>query len=280
MYSTLMIDLKKSRAYSLENREAIQRYILEVCRKLNKVFSGVREVGFSAGDEIQGLFNSPAEAYLYFRLFSMLIHPVKIRAGIGVGSWDIKIDNAGTTAQDGQVYYRARRAIKEADELEGYSVLYYSDKRTDTAINSLIGGAAGLGERMNLYQNELMLLTELLFPIDVNGKLNTYHLFAIKELVDYKREYEFYRADRKADRKYPFDSCLDYSFSDLVFPVDVAEMADSFYITSGRQRGLPSKLAHIMGISRQSIEKTLKTANIYVARNMAISAIKVMQETK
>lgn len=279
MYSALMIDLKKSKEYSLENREEIQRYIIEVCSRLNKVLPSEKRMEFSAGDEIQGLFLSPAEAYLYYRLFAMLIYPVKIRAGIGVGSWDIKIHGKGTTAQDGQVYYRARRAINEADELEGYPILYYSGCREDAVINSLIGSAAGMGDRLNMYQNELMLLAELLFPLDAGGALNTYHLFALKELVEYKREFAFYTEGRRADKKYPFDYCIDYGGQGIVLPVDVAEMDDSFYITSGRQRGLPSKLAYIMGISRQSVEKTLKTASIFVARNMAVSALRVMLES-
>ena len=278
MYSVLMMDLKKSRAYSLENREASQDYIFDVCMRLNRVFTGVMKVDFSAGDELQGLFSSPMEAYLYYRLFSMLIHPVKIRAGIGVGTWDIRIDNAGTTAQDGQVYYRARQAINEADELEGYPILYCSGEKTDTVINSLIGGAAGINERMNSYQNELMLLTELLSPLDTNHKLNTDALLKIGELISHKREVEFYKRELKTDKKYPFDR-FNMVYSRVIQPVDVTEINDSFYITSGRQRGLPSKLANIMGISRQSIDKTLKTSDIYVARNMSISALKIMMET-
>lgn len=282
MYSALMIDLKKSREYPLHNREAIQRYILEVCRRLNRVFSKgiVREVGFSAGDEIQGLFSSQQAAYLYFRLFSVLVHPVKIRAGIGVGSWDIQIAGEGTTAQDGQVYYRARHAIKNADELEGYPILYFSGDSADAIINSVIGGAAALGEKLNTYQNELMLLTELLYPLDAGGIVNTYHLFGLKELVELKREFEFYTADRKKGKRYPFDNCLDYGADELVTPVDVINIRDSFYVTSGRQRGLPSKLSHIMGISRQSVEKTLKSANIFVARNMSISVLKFMTDAE
>ena len=54
-------------------------------------------VEFSAGDEVQGLLSSPEAAFLYFRMFSMLISPVKMRAGIGVGEWNIKIENASTT---------------------------------------------------------------------------------------------------------------------------------------------------------------------------------------
>ena len=278
MYSALMIDLKGSRQYSVKDRDDIQNFIYEVCGQLNKVFrnSLERESGFSAGDEIQGLFNSPAAAYLYYRLFSMLIHPVKIRAGIGVGTWDIRIDEGGTTAQDGQVYYRAREAIDHADELEGYNVLYCSGEKTDPVINSLIGGASGIGSRMNAYQNELMLITELLAPInadgaaDFNGSLELYGLMLKRRKIDY------FSTDKIISKKIPMAS---FFIRDLhSYPVDVAKLDESFYITAGKQRGLPSRIADLLGITRQSVEKTLKTANVFVARNMSISAIKVMED--
>ena len=125
-----------------------------------------------------------------------------------------------------------------------------------------------------------MLLTELLFPLDADGIVDTYHLFRLKELVEKKREFEFYTADRKNGKKYPFDSFSDYGTDEFIAPVDVTKVRDSFYITSGRQRGIPSILANIMGISRQSVEKTLKSANIFVARNMSISALKFMTDTE
>ena len=70
-YSVLMVDLKNSRSYNIKDRNNIQNSILSSINILNKIFKNSieKEVEFSAGDEIQGLFISPQSAYLYYRLF-------------------------------------------------------------------------------------------------------------------------------------------------------------------------------------------------------------------
>ena len=87
-YSVLMIDLKNSRSYNIQDRNNIQNSILSGINILNKIFKNSieKEVEFSAGDEIQGLFISSQSAYLYYRLFSMLIFPIQIHTGIGFGT--------------------------------------------------------------------------------------------------------------------------------------------------------------------------------------------------
>ena len=86
-YTALIVDLEKSRSYTPEVRNSIQNYILSVMRALNELYENslAKEVEFSAGDEVQGLFFSPESAYLYLRMLSMLVFPVKVRAGIGIG---------------------------------------------------------------------------------------------------------------------------------------------------------------------------------------------------
>ena len=77
-YAALIIDLKKSRDYKKDDRNSIQEYIYNVIKVLNAIFkkSIVKETDFSGGDEIQGLFRSCESAYLFFRMFNMLISPV------------------------------------------------------------------------------------------------------------------------------------------------------------------------------------------------------------
>ena len=166
-YAALIIDLKKSRSYTKEDRNHIQYYIMDVIHLLNRLYHRelVREVDFSAGDEVQGLFSSPEAAYLYYRMLSMWLHPVEIRAGIGVGDWDVQLDSKGTTGQDGPAYHKARYAIKHADDSEGYPVLFCSGSHSDVTINTIIGGAASIMAKQSVYQNQIMLITELLFPI-------------------------------------------------------------------------------------------------------------------
>ena len=136
-YSALMIDVKNSRSYSIQDRNSIQNSILKSINILNKIFKNSieKEVEFSAGDEIQGLFISPQSAYLYYRLFSMLIFPVEIHCGISLGTWDIKVESASSTAQDGTVYHYARNAIDEAKKSLEYSVLFYSKNLQNALIS-------------------------------------------------------------------------------------------------------------------------------------------------
>ncbi|MBQ6540220.1 MAG: hypothetical protein IJL71_04260 [Oscillospiraceae bacterium] len=278
MYSALMIDLRQSRKYGVDEREEIQHFIYEVLDVLNMIFrnSLERKSEFSAGDEVQGLFKTPGAAYLYYRLFSVMIHPVKIRAGIGVGTWDIRIEKGGTTAQDGQVYHRARKAISAADETEGYSVLYCSQGKSDTAINSLIGEAAEIVSRMNAYQNDLMLFSEMLSPINIGEAENVSVMYSLYYLLWRKRKIRFFAREKSISDKLPLADNAEDILKPV--PVDACAPEESFFVTSGKPRGLPVRIANILGITRQSVERTLKAADIFTARNMAISAIKAMTE--
>lgn len=282
-YAALIIDLKKSRSYSPETRNLIQYFIEEIIHKLNCIYHNdiIRDVDFSAGDEIQGLFRSPEAAYIYYRMVSMWLHPIKTRAGIGVGSWDVQLENKGTTGQDGRAYHNARFAIKHADEIEGYPVLIYSESRTDIMINTVIGAAASIMTKQTVNQNHVMLITELLFPIysDYTCSLSLNDLNEILPLLWHKNDFD-HRIE-KVSKDLPLDH-IDPNVMDILGPINALEAGedDSFFITNGRQRGIPTKLANILGVSRQSVEKTLKTGNIFTARNMAIAAIKDMNNIR
>jgi len=215
-YSVLMIDLKNSRSYSIQDRNNLQNSILNSIKILNKAFKNSikKEVEFSAGDEIQGLFTSPHSAYLYYRLFSIIIFPIEIHSGIGYGTWDIVMDNESSTAQDGTVYHNARKAIDEAKKSLEYSVLFYSSNKNDLIVNSLINSCNLLAFKQSKYQNNAQIEKE------------------------------------------------------------------SFYITEGKKRGLSTQFSKLLGVSRQSVEKAIKTGNIYDLRNLTIAILKAMDNTQ
>lgn len=277
-YTALIIDIKRSRSYEIIDRISIQNYIVTVIGNLNEVFSGslVKAVEFSAGDEIQGLFASPESAYLYFRMFYMLISPVEIRAGIGVGEWNVKIDNASTTAQDGPAYHNARNAIENVKDALGYSVLMYSGADIDLFLNAVINASFALTSNHSEYQNELMLISELLYPIDYRGTINHNMFYLISELITLKNRLDYYSYYKKSKsvKKYPFDRI---EFMNLEpYPLDAADDDSKFYVSSGKKRGMTTQISKILNKSRQNIEKTFKTANIYEARNSTIVALKFM----
>ena len=282
-YAALIIDLKKSRSYTKEDRNNIQYYVMDILHLLNRLYHKelVREVDFSAGDEVQGLFSSPEAAYLYYRMLSLWMHPIEIRAGIGVGGWDVQLDNKGTTGQDGPSYHNARYAIENADDSEGYPILFFSGNRSDVTINTIIGGAASILAKQSIYQNQIMLITELLFPIcNHYGRTFDYDVLHEVENFFYKKCQLAYEME-KISRPLPLNR-LTHRLVEIFNPINVEDVLaeTKFYITSGKQRGIPTKLAGIMEISRQTIEKTIKAGNIYTARNMAIAAITEMSNIR
>lgn len=283
-YTVLMIDLKKSRSYSIDDRNSIQQYILEVMRGLNELFQKelAREVYFSAGDEVQGLFNSPTAAFLYLRLFNMLIFPVETKAGLGVGTWDIKVDDANTAAQDGRAYHNARKAIDGARNSFEYSILFLSGDEDDVFVNSSMNFQTILTGKLNEHQNQLMILSEILFPIDIQDIITPAYAQTISRLVTIRNDSYYYREQqqntrKRTDKQYPFDlqhNWVNYSLE--VSPVDAEDGSSQFFITEGKTRGLSTKLSHMMGKSRQSIDKTLKAACIYELRNSALATLRLL----
>lgn len=277
-YAALIMDLRNSRSYSDSDRYLIQNHMIQAINFLNKAFykNILRAVDFSAGDEIQGLFSTAESAYLFYRLFSIYLYPIKIRAGIGVGTWNLQISNRGTTSQDGQAYHYARHAINSTDDTEGYPALLYSNTQKDVVLNTIIGGASTISENLSVNQNQLFLATEILFPVYLDSEIE-WPLDLIEELLTEKS-----RFDHKV-----FQSNRDLPFDHIDLTLDKLELEKThpkenfykqlkqgaFFITSGKQRGIQSELANILAIKRQTVARSLDSGNIYIARNMALAAL-------
>lgn len=277
-YAALIMDLRNSRSYSDSDRYLIQNHMIQAINFLNKAFykNILRAVDFSAGDEIQGLFSTAESAYLFYRLFSIYLYPIKIRAGIGVGTWNLQISNRGTTSQDGQAYHYARHAINSTDDTEGYPALLYSNTQKDVVLNTMIGGASTISENLSVNQNQLFLATEILFPVYLDSEIE-WPLDLIEELLTEKS-----RFDHKV-----FQSNRDLPFDHIDLTLDKLELErthpkenfykqlkqGAFFITSGKQRGIQSELANILAIKRQTVARSLDSGNIYIARNMALAAL-------
>ena len=93
-----------------------------------------------------------------------------------------------------------------------------------------------------------------------------------------RRKSEFNHIFERIDKELPLDR-VNYLLNYTSYFND-AHKEDTFFITSGRQRGASIILADILGISRQSIDKTIKASNIFTARNMAIAAIQELHHKR
>lgn len=272
MYAALMIDLKDSRAYDQARRQAIQEFIHGLCPVLNEIFTPglVHPVSIAGGDEVQGLFSRPEGAYLYYRLFALLMGEVELRAGIGLGDWDVKLAGENSAHQDGSAYHRARDAVSAAKEDPGYTVLLCSGGRRDSVLNSLLGTCAAQTRDMSASQRQTLLLTELFSPLTVPGQMAEEGTAKLFELLRLRSSL---LGTPEGTREVP-----GAPLTGAVTAVDALAGREKLYNTGGRVRGVPSRIAACLDISRQSVERTLKNAGIYSIRALSVSALRYMAD--
>lgn len=260
MYAVLMIDLQNSRGYPLAQRQEIQQRVMNILDALNPAFarSVIRRVEFSGGDEVQGLFQSPESAYLFYRLFAMA-SGVGVRAGIGCGSWDVQIERAGSAAQDGTAYHRARAAIQAARGEKDAVILFRSETAMDPMVNTLIGAAAGAMKKMSQSQRDVMLLTELFSPLLVRSEYEPDALMPLFSTLNCRIQ-------------------IPETLKSQIVPVVLSRQESAFFTTGGRCRGVPGKIAACLHITRQSVEKSQKAADVYGERNLSMAALACMSQ--
>ena len=102
-----------------------------------------------------------------------------------------------------------------------------------------------------------MLLAEILYPI------------ASEDIVDYKNLKELLKSIQ-FEKKENLTLDIDY----LVISTQLEK--ESFYITEGKKRGLSTQISKLLGVSRQSVEKAIKSGNIYELRNITIAILKAI----
>ncbi|MGH0053624.1 MAG: SatD family protein [Sphaerochaetaceae bacterium] len=136
-YTAVLIDVVGSR--NAKNRLALQGHLKKVITLCNKLFIDEidKEVVFSAGDEMQGLFLSAAGAYRYVQMFLKLMYPINIRSGIGTGVLDYHAD-WDSTELDGPAYHTARDAIDEVHERETQGILFRGLGKAEPYTNALM----------------------------------------------------------------------------------------------------------------------------------------------
>lgn len=269
-YAVLMMDLQHSRGLPVAVRQQLQQYLAGVMDALNALFEKKLEhrVDFSAGDEVQGLFADSQAAYLYLRWFRLLLQPVRVHAGLGVGEWSIQLEGGRTAAQDGPAYHKARQALEAAKGEAGYSSLLLSGRPEDALVNAGINLMETLEDRHSARQGLVVLLHEMLYPMGFEQPMKAAFLQQLAALL-VKRDQIFASALTQRKTR-PGDA---RSFAEALLQVHQAGTAeatspkDGFYLTGGKQRGAAQRLADILGVSRQSVDSMMGAAAIPALRN-------------
>ncbi|CCV63691.1 conserved hypothetical protein [Alteracholeplasma palmae J233] len=142
-YYVLIIDVVKSRRLNDEDRLDVQKKLNEAINIVDRIFNDkiVKSLSFSAGDSIQGLFDTIETAYKAYLVVKNAVFPYMIRAGIGYGNVNQSIISEfsykNSNVFDGEAYHLARFAIDQAKELK-VNLYIKSNLEYDKMINPII----------------------------------------------------------------------------------------------------------------------------------------------
>lgn len=289
-YYVLIVDIKKSRNYDFEERESLQNLISGSLKHLNRLFDAgiVKPVMFSAGDEVQGLFREPTTAYLYYRMLSLLLRPDAIRGGIGAGSWQVRMDDADSTVQDGTAYYHARDAIVEAKANRYYDIVFCSGGPKDEELTVLMDHSMGICTMRTTMQNDTALVIELLFPLvfgqqiqpvkwEENGGSEDRPRFtdsdSLREIFELLSQYmdTMPNKPRKPDLVKGIlknHARLSSTFPRKVFlDGDAPSRRKARFLLRGDLQGISYELSELSGMTRQGIDRQLAQGRIAQERS-------------
>ena len=280
-YASLIIDIEKSRMYVIDERNEIQNYMSYCVKRLNDLFGEniERSVTFSAGDELQGLFEDATTAILYFRLFEMLMKPVKVRAGIGIGEWTVKVEDGLSTQQDGPAYHKARNAIEEVHKMQLQNVRICSCG-DDTLANHLINSSISLKRQQIYMQNIVLVILELFYPF-VTKKMKLTNHDIVNELLSIKFEYKLgtsgysrVRAGENLSEKAYMNIYEIPMTNPIMIDGKIIEAEDAILI-----KNTSSVISEILGCSRQNVDSIIRRGNANKIRELDFMALQYVERT-
>lgn len=277
-YTALIVDIINSKKLPKSERNQVQQYIKSCVTTLNNIFrpSLKFDVIFSAGDEVQGLFNSATSAYLYFRLLKMISFPVQFRCGIGVGEWDIRINDGTSTEQDGAAFHNGRTSLLTAHNKKNFNSLLYSNNENDIIINTLINTSSLYVKKQSNYQKQINLLAELINPFYDNNSMILSKFTTITALLEEKTKLPFYIKNQ---------TYKVINFNNIIIELEPLNIFSSkliennFLINYTLKKGLSSKISNIINTSRQNVDKLIISGNISQIRNIDIAILRLINKT-
>jgi hypothetical protein len=113
-YVVLTTDLVRSRR--IKGRQAEQERVLQAIDTINLECAALLATRFylSNGDQIQGVAAEPQKVPLLLRRLRGLLHPVGIRAGVGLGTITTALMPENPGWMDGPAFHKARAALETA----------------------------------------------------------------------------------------------------------------------------------------------------------------------
>lgn len=284
-YAALIFDVIDSR--KIQDRYEVQSELKNVTNFLNYLYNDkiVKDVVCGSGDEFQGLFKTPADAYAYIHSLQLYIHPIRVRCGIGYGSikyetnkW-ILDDDWLSTDIDGEAYYNARDAINAIPEKNATDVVFFkTNAPIDKTLNTIMLIGAGLKKTQSKTAKLIELIMDFYFPFNQTN-INDNHLGTFSEIIKNKIKTIF---EDQLKEKYSLNIMKREEFSlhdsgtnikDLVFNTfyyrkSVKTKGNDYYFEEYYPYGCSTLIAPLTMSSPQNISKTIILGKIKENRNL------------
>lgn len=270
-YTALIIDIENSKTYDTTKRINLQYFITYYTTQLNQLFCNHIScpLMFSAGDEMQGLFHETTPAVLYFRLLELLLYPVHIRAGIGIGEWTVRIPEGMSTEQDGPAYHNARRAITAVHKKQLQNILICSPQEHEDILSThLLNAAKTLKQQHSYMQNLVLVISELLYPF-VTRNINETKYVYIKNLLNSKFQFSTENFNFQ-ERSVTFEPNIEKELH--IHPI-LIDGSITNVENALSEKNIALNISEILGCSRQNADTLLKRGNANKIRELDYMAL-------
>lgn len=182
----LMADIIDSRELDKNERKEFQKKFINVIEILNNSFEKDLSVKLvlSAGDSIQGVFNNLPSSFLYYRLLTMIIKPIKMRGVVSKGDvWEIN-ENNNSNQMDGPAFHQAKENL-DLISISKRELLRLIGNGNYRSLNLSLDLYSKLINNATLTEANLALMNELINPIKIN--------LDIENLIKYITNFEGYK---------------------------------------------------------------------------------------
>ncbi len=155
-YYLLVLDIKKSTSMPPEVRTAVFDKLQKQVAQLNKTLDPqpVRALSLAYGDEVAGLFETPAQLYHIVSTLRQAIYPQgRFRFAICLGKVGIVADELRSVG--GAVFKEADVRLKRLKKQGGFGVWSTQQPQQDAVLNALISMSNLIFERMTPYQRQV-----------------------------------------------------------------------------------------------------------------------------
>ncbi|GAA4062892.1 SatD family protein [Amphibacillus indicireducens] len=131
-YVAIIGDISGSR--QLNDRQEIQQKLKRLLSDINDRYKNDLSAQFTItlGDEFQGLLHNRNNIFTIITEIELILSPVEMRFGIGIGEITTDIQFEYSAEVDGPAYHRARKMIDQIEKLQSQ----YSKQKTNMMIDS------------------------------------------------------------------------------------------------------------------------------------------------